>query len=97
MSPRVFMNEQFTFASDPAHGWLLVTENQMKSSGLVPEDFSMFSYQHKWDDVQVYALEEDCDAPRFIRAWESKFGELIAWREWHSTGDHEVRGWRRIK
>jgi len=45
----------------------------------------------------VYALEEDCDAPRFIRAWESKYGELVAWREWQTTGDHEVRGWTRIE
>ena len=91
------MNEQFTFASDPAHGWLLVTDNQLKKAGLCPGDFSSFSFEHKWDDVQVYALEEDCDAPRFIRAWEAKFGELMAWHEWQSDGEHEVRYWHRIK
>jgi len=89
--------EQFTFASDPSHGWLLVTENQLAAAGLTPSQFSNFSYKHVWDNVQVYALEEDCDATRFIRAWESKYGELIAWREWQSTGDHEVRGWSRLE
>ena len=91
------MSEDFTFASDPAHGWLIVTENQMKRAQLRPADFSSFSYKHTWDGVQVYALEEDCDAGRFIQAWEAKFGELMAWREWQSTGDHEVRAWSRIK
>ena len=91
------MSDQFTFASDPGHGWLLVTENQLTKAGLAPGHFTPFSYTHKWDDVRVYALEEDCDARKFIDAWESKYGELIAWREWQTTGDHEVRGWTRIE
>jgi hypothetical protein len=91
------MNDQFTFASDPGHGWLLVTENQLIKAGLAPGHFTPYSFKHVWDDVQVYALEEDKDAGVFIRAWESKYGELIAWREWQTTGDHEVRGWSRIK
>ena len=90
-------NDQFTFASDPSHGWLLVTENQLTAAGLSPAQFSNFSYKHVWNGVQVYALEEDCDATRFIHAWESKYGELVAWREWQSTGDHEVRGWSRLE
>ena len=91
------MNEQFTFASDPGHGWLLVTENQLIKAGLAPGHFTPHSFKHVWDDVQVYALEEDRDAGVFIRAWESKYGELVAWREWQTTGDHEVRGWPRIE
>jgi len=91
------MNEQFTFASDPAHGWLLVTENQLIQAGLAPGHFTPYSFKHVWDGVQVYALEEDCDAGKFVDAWESKFGELVAWREWYTDGDHEVRGWTRIK
>jgi hypothetical protein len=90
-------NEQFTFASDPGHGWLLVTENQVIKAGLTPGHFTPHSFKHVWDNVQVYALEEDVDAGVFIRAWESKYGELVAWREWQTTGDHEVRGWTRIE
>jgi hypothetical protein len=60
------MNEQFTFASDPGHGWLLVTENQLIKAGLTPGHFTPYSFKHVWDDVQVYALEEDVDAGVFI-------------------------------
>lgn len=90
-------NDQFTFASDPSHGWLIVTANQLSKAGLTRRDFSMCSFEHVWDNTQVFALEEDCDMSKFVQAWESKYGELIAWHEWQSTGDHEVRGWTRIK
>ena len=90
------MTEQFTFASDPAHGWLLVTDNQLKKTGLCPEDFSSFSFEHKWDDVQVYALEEDCDAALFLKALEKQDIDHTIREQIHSDGDSFVRSWPSI-
>jgi len=72
------------------------------------EDYDLMEYieDHLAEDFETWhpntvmehiALEEDCDAGRFIQAWEAKFGELMAWREWMTDGEHEVRYWSRIK
>ena len=53
------------FHSDPAHGWLQVPKRTYLAVGYAA---SAFSYQ---DEKFVY-LEEDCDAPRFIKKAEAK-------------------------
>lgn len=50
------------FYSDPGHGWLEVTRQQLEASGYIPTHCSYKSKTGK------YYLEEDCDAPRFLAA-----------------------------
>ncbi len=50
------------FHSDAGHGWLEVSLNQILSTGLMPKDFSMYSYRNG----SKFYLEEDCDAPKFL-------------------------------
>jgi hypothetical protein len=60
----------FTFHSDPSHGWLEVDWTDLKRLGLNPTDFSRYSYRNG----NTFYLEEDCDAPKFIAAYETKHG-----------------------
>ena len=69
----------FTYHIDPGHGWVEVSFHDMRASGLQPSDFSRYSYRKR----NVFYLEEDCDAPKFIAAWESKHGRKVDLREVH--------------
>lgn len=60
----------FTFYSDPGHGWLKVSVADVLAVGLDPIDFSRYSPRR---GVTLF-LEEDCDAPKFLRAWKAKHG-----------------------
>jgi hypothetical protein len=51
------------FHSDPGHGWLAVKLNELKMLG-IENDISTYSYVKG----KTAYLEEDCDAPRFIKA-----------------------------
>lgn len=68
----------FTFISDPAHGWLAVTLPDLQAVNLTSVDFSRYSYRK---GSQLFYLEEDCDAPKFIRAWEAKHGCNMVFNE----------------
>ena len=50
------------YHSDPGHGWIEVSLKQIQSAGLMPKDFSMYSYRKG----SKFYLEEDCDAPKFL-------------------------------
>jgi len=64
---------EFTFYSDPGHGWLMVHANNLKAVGLKPKDFSAGgAYLQRRGPI--YYLEEDCDAPLFLKAYEAKNG-----------------------
>jgi hypothetical protein len=70
----------FHYFSDPSHGWLRVTEDDLKELGLNRGQFSPYSY---CDGPRVY-LEEDLDASLFLAAYEAKHGkrpEIIERRE----------------
>ena len=54
---------ELRFISDAGHGWLEVPRADIMASGVVP---SQYSYVDMAKDL-VY-LEEDCDAPKFIKA-----------------------------
>ncbi len=62
------MNKTFTFHTDPGHGWLEVTVNDLSSISLVPSDFTQCSYRKG----NTLYLEEDCDAGKFINAWKAR-------------------------
>jgi hypothetical protein len=67
----------FTFYTDPGHGWLEVPFGELKALGLNPQDFSRYSYSKR----NVFYLEEDCDAPKFVEAWKAKHGSDPQFRE----------------
>jgi hypothetical protein len=57
---------KFDFHYDAGHGWLKVHVYDARDVGLDVEDFTAYSYKH---GDHLY-LEEDCDAGRFLQAWE---------------------------
>jgi GTP cyclohydrolase II len=52
----------YIFHSDPGHGWLQVTRQELKDLGIL-DKISHYSYQKRGD---VY-LEEDCDYSLFVK------------------------------
>lgn len=70
----------FTFHTDPGHGWVEVNWTALKALGLNPTDFSRCSYRRG----NTFYLEEDCDAPKFIAAWEAKNGCKAQFRDAYS-------------
>jgi hypothetical protein len=67
------MQDTFTYYCDPGHGWLMVHANELKTLGLKPKDFSAQG-QYLQKRGPIYYLEEDCDAPQFLAAYEAKTG-----------------------
>jgi hypothetical protein len=79
------MNKTLTFHADPAHGWLEVNRADLDLLNIA-DKISRCSYQ-KTDRV---FLEEDCDAPHYLRAAESK-GWTIETTEKHTDRDSFIR------
>lgn len=52
---------------DNSHGWIVISEDQVKLIGLNADDFSGFSYFRVLNNKLHYALEEDADASRLLR------------------------------
>jgi hypothetical protein len=59
----------FKYYIDPGHGWVAVSIKVLETLGLVPTDFTGYSYMK---GKTVY-LEEDCDLDKFIKVWQSKY------------------------
>ena len=57
---------KFDFHYDAGHGWLKVHIYDAADVGLYADDFSAYSYRN---GEHLY-LEEDCDAGRFLAAWD---------------------------
>jgi hypothetical protein len=66
------MRNTFHFYSDPAHGWLKVTTDDLAAVGLTLADFSPYSYR-KGDEI---FLEEDMDESLFLAAYNAKHGHM---------------------
>jgi hypothetical protein len=62
-------NKQYNFFSDPGHGWLEVPRRDVKELNVRPSGYSYYS-----PDTDMLYLEEDLDAGKFIKAYESKHG-----------------------
>ena len=77
----------FTFHTDPGHGWLEVSFTELHKVGLMPSDFSSYSYQQG----SVVYLEEDCDASIFLRAYEAQHGKRADVVEKYSHHEHWIR------
>ena len=82
----------FTMHSDPGHGWLEVSIQEVRQALLDTSDFSQFSFMR---GEKLY-LEEDCDATLFIRCWEHHVGPVTI-AEKYSRYDHWIRSLTRIK
>ena len=78
----------FTFHTDPGHGWLEVDLHEMRRSGLEPKDFSACSYRRR----NVFFLEEDCDAPKFKKAYEAGGHKFEYYEQVVPYGQAFVRG-----
>ncbi len=63
---------RYTFYEDGGHGWLEVNRADLVELNIATK-ISPFSYQ-KGNMVYV---EEDCDVPEFVRAYEERFGVLV--------------------
>ena len=82
----------FQFYSDPGHGWLRVDLASAKAVGLEPSSFSTYSYQQgHW----LY-LEEDCDASKFIDAFQAKHHFAPPVKNHHSNRESVIRNYPRI-
>lgn len=64
-------NKAFTLVTDPGHGWLVVTHDELHTVGLNATMLSTYSY---WDADYFY-LEEDMDYGIFAAAFKRTFGE----------------------
>ena len=78
-------NKTYIFYNDPGHAWLRVHRAELIELGIAAA-VSRCSYQK---GSFVY-LEEDCDAPLFIKAKESK-GCHISIKDKHSNCSSKIR------
>ena len=62
--------DMYEFHSDAGHAWLAVPIHHIEELDIASE-ISTFSHMN---DGIAY-LEEDCDAPLFLKAYKSKYGE----------------------
>ena len=62
---------EYTFYEDPGHGWLAVPLTDLILLGL---QCAVSEYSYYDESTDYVYLEEDCDAPRFVRAYKYDFG-----------------------
>ena len=60
------------FYQNPGHAWIAVPSEALALVGLSKNDFTPYSHQSR-TGTMLY-LEEDCDATKFVEAFERKFG-----------------------
>lgn len=82
----------FNFHSDSGHGWLAVKLCLIRELGLIP-DISQYSYMQG----QSAYLEEDGDAPKFIKAFTEKFGFAPKINELESRDNSPIRSFKNFK
>jgi hypothetical protein len=79
----------FPFHADSGHGWMQVGRGALSAVGMKPSDFSRYSYRS--GDGELFYLEEDCDAGKFCRAYEAKFGKAPQFLEHYQDGESFIR------
>lgn len=68
---------EFRFITDPSHGWLMASIDDVNEVGLSIYEFSSSSFV----EDGVLFLEEDCDATLFVLAYEATVGRKPTFRE----------------
>jgi hypothetical protein len=81
----------FTYYIDSGHGWIMVTDADLADVGLKPSMFSAKGQFVQRQSSQRIFLEEDCDAPQFLAAWEVKHGRKAELREVYLNHRSEER------
>jgi len=84
------MTKTFTFESDWARGWLLVSLADLIDVGLAEKDITPYSYV---SPDGVIALEEDLDAQIFLNVWQAKHKTAPSYDE-RSVATTAIRTWR---
>lgn len=82
---------KFDFHYDAGHGWLKVHVYDARDVGLDPEDFTAYSYRR---GEHLY-LEEDCDAGRFLAAWQKALRDFSV-REIDDGYNSPIRSYEHI-
>jgi len=77
----------YDFYSDPGHGWLKVPRTEIEKLGIAHQ-VSTCSFKN---GNFVY-LEEDCDAPLFIKAQEAK-GIEVKFKEYSTNKSSKIRSY----
>ena len=77
------MNTTFVKHDDPGHGWLQVGSLDLAMVGSSADDYSGYSYRKG----NIFFLEEDCDASKFMNLWKTKFGSYPQITHKHHKGD----------
>ena len=86
--------KSFTFYADPSHGWLKVSEADIRDLGMVPREFSSYSYESF--SGEFFYLEEDCDAGKFLTAYKAKHGEPVI-KESFCNSPSKIRNMARVQ
>jgi len=81
----------FYFHSDAGHGWLAAKRQDLKDLGILGR-ITNYSYQR---GKTVY-LEEDCDAPLFLKAYERKYGKKPEIKRAKELNRSPIRGYHRF-
>jgi hypothetical protein len=77
------------FYQNPGHAWIAVPSEALALVGLSKNDFTAYSHQSR-TGTMLY-LEEDCDATKFVEAFERKFGCKPYLLEQHTNHRHWIR------
>ena len=91
MTPSTATTVYYTYHTDPGHGWLEVSLDELDLLGIRSE-VSCYSYIN---GGKAY-LEEDCDMGLFIRTMEAKGVEVKLAHINEPTKDSIIRSYRRF-
>lgn len=86
------LKKVFKFYEDPGHGWLAVKVKDLEAVGSGLHLISHYSYLK---GKTVY-LEEDCDADKFVKAFEAKFGASPTIKTTFTDGSSPIRSYPRL-
>lgn len=78
---------EYEFITDPGHGWLKVPLADLNEFGVVHE-----ITRHSYMTATHAYLEEDCDAPTFLKA--AGLGNGSGIPNCHTEGEARCRGYR---
>jgi len=84
------MKKVFDFYSDPGHGWVKVSVGELVKVDLLPSDFSTYSYRRG----DTLYLEEDCDAPKFLKFWAQAYPDCdIEFKDHFTNNRSRIRSY----
>lgn len=83
----------FHMYSDPGHGWLKVEVSRVRKLGII-DQITPYSYASK--DMRWLFLEEDCDAPLFVRTYQEKHGVKLKIHDHYVNRESRIRSYPNI-